>query len=152
MSKNYQIRFVKKSDLDNVIQLCKLHADFEKAFYSIENKVSLLENALFFTNKSGLYCLVVEKENKLIGYATYIKQFSTWDVDYYLYLDCLFLTEDSRGFGIGEHLMNRIKVEANKLNCSSIQWQTPEFNTRAIKFYDRIGGVSKTKQRYFLKT
>ena len=70
MSKNYQIRFVKKSDLDNVIQLCKLHADFEKAFYSIENKVSLLENALFFTNKSGLYCLVVEKENKLIGYAT----------------------------------------------------------------------------------
>ena len=66
-------------------------------------------------------------------------------------MDCLFLTEESRGYGIGEKMMNVIKLEAKKLNCSLIQWQTPNFNTRAIKFYNRIGRISKTKERYFLK-
>jgi GNAT superfamily N-acetyltransferase len=80
-----------------------------------------------------------------------MKQFSTWDTDFYIYMDCLFLTEESRGYGIGEKMMNVIKLEAKKLNCSLIQWQTPNFNTRAIKFYNRIGGISKTKERYFLK-
>ena len=36
------------------------------------------------------------------------------------------------------------------MRCSHIQWQTPEFNKRAIKFYDRIGAQSKSKMRYFL--
>ena len=80
-----------------------------------------------------------------------MKQFSTWDANFYIYMDCLFLTEESRGYGIGEKMMNVIKEEAEKLNCNLIQWQTPDFNTRAIKFYDRIGGISKTKERYFLK-
>jgi L-amino acid N-acyltransferase YncA len=47
------------------------------------------------------FCLVVEWNHKLAGYASYTKQFSTWDAFYYIYMDCLFLTEKSRGFGIG---------------------------------------------------
>jgi hypothetical protein len=43
------------------------------------------------------------------------------------------------------------RVEGGKLKCNHIQWQTPDFNKRAIKFYERIGGISKSKERYFLK-
>jgi GNAT superfamily N-acetyltransferase len=80
-----------------------------------------------------------------------MKQFSTWDSKCYIYMDCLFLTEKSRGFGLGEDLIERIKVEGKKLKCNHIQWQTPDFNKRAIKFYERIRGISKSKERYFLK-
>jgi len=79
-----------------------------------------------------------------------MKQFSTWDSDYYLHMDCLFLIKEARGFGLGEILLNRLKEEANLVNCKIIQWQTPSFNSRAIKFYDRIGGRSISKERYFL--
>ncbi|MFT5917067.1 MAG: hypothetical protein ACI81T_003581, partial [Bacteroidia bacterium] len=48
-------------------------------------------------------------------------------------------------------LIRRIQSEAKKLNCSLIQWQTPDFNTRAMKFYKRIGASSKSKERFFLE-
>ena len=56
-----------------------------------------------------------------------------------------------RDFSIGEKLIDRIKSEGRKLGCTTIQWQTPYFNRRAMKFYDRVGGLGKSKKRYFLK-
>jgi GNAT superfamily N-acetyltransferase len=145
-----KIRSVKKEDLDELINLCKLHAIFEASGYNTEAKKELLDRNLFSDNPS-LSCLVVENANKLIGYVTYMKQFSTWDANYYIYMDCLFMTEESRGFGMGEKLIHKIKVEARKMDCSLIQWQTPVFNKRAMKFYKRIGAYGKRKERYFLE-
>lgn len=150
MTNESKIRLAQKKDLKKLVQLCQLHANFEKADYNSEQKEEKLNKHLFSKNPS-LFCLVVEKDKNLIGYATFMKQFSTWDADYYIYMDCLFMTEASRGFGIGEKLIDRIKEEGNKLGCSLIQWQTPEFNKRAMKFYNRIGAFGKSKERYFLE-
>ncbi len=144
------IRFARKEDLSALVHLCELHAIYEQAEYNPEGKETQLEHHLF-SESPTLFCLVVEQDDDLIGYATFMKQFSTWDAAFYIYMDCLFMTETSRGFGIGEQLVERIKAEGTKLGCTLIQWQTPDFNTRAIKFYDRIGGVSKSKERYFLE-
>ncbi len=145
-----KIRKAEKKDLNKIVALCQLHATYEKAAYDPDHKEESLRNHLFSTLPS-LFCLVVEKEDHLIGYATYMKQFSTWDAGYYIYMDCLFMTEESRGFGIGEKLMRRLKEEATALGCTLIQWQTPAFNKRAMKFYDRIGAIGKSKERYFLE-
>lgn len=149
MSSETTIRLAQQSDMSSLIRLCALHADFEKASYTKQGKEEQLSEHLFSSNPS-VHCLVVEKEEKLIGYATYMKQYATWDANYYLYMDCLFMEDGNRGQGIGEDLMTAIKQEARRLNCSHIQWQTPDFNVRAMKFYDRIGAKSKTKERYFL--
>ena len=143
------IRFAKKEDLNELVNLCEEHAQYEKVEYSSLNKKQLLEESIF-SEIPSLFCLVVEVDKKLIGYATYMKQFSTWDAAYYIYMDCLFLKEGWRGFGLGEKLIEQIKIEGKGLECSLIQWQTPNFNTRAIKFYNRIGATSKTKERFFL--
>ncbi|MDG1743512.1 MAG: GNAT family N-acetyltransferase [Polaribacter sp.] len=148
--KEPKVRFIEKSDLNDLIKLCELHAVFEQSEYNSKNKKQKLEKHLF-SDKPTLFCLVVEHLDKIIGYATYMKQFSTWDSDFYIYMDCLFMTEESRGFGIGEKLIDRIKIEGIKNQCTHIQWQTPDFNKRAMKFYNRIGAESKTKERYFLK-
>ena len=125
------IRFAQKKDLEEIIHLCELHATFEQAYYNQKQKKEQLKNHLF-SDIPSLYCLVIEKGEELIGYATYMKQFSTWDASFYVYMDCLFLTEIARGYGIGEKLMERIKQETIKLNCTLIQWQTPKFNKRAM--------------------
>ena len=59
------------------------------------------------------------------------------------------MREEARSQGIGAALMDHVKAEAKKLGCEVIQWQTPEFNTRAIKFYKRIGGKALKKERFF---
>lgn len=149
MSKN-TIRFVEQQDIHEVVDLCEAHAIFEQCEYSKENKAEQLSNDLFSVNPK-LYCLVVEKNSKLIGYATYTVQYSTWDACEYIYMDCLFMNEDARGFGLGEQLIRKIQEEGRKIGCKLIQWQTPGFNVRAIKFYKRIGATSKEKERFFLE-
>ncbi len=142
------IRFALKKDLDELIVLCEKHAIYEQATYSRIGKREKLEQSIFGEHPA-LYCLVVDSKKGLIGYATYMKQFSTWDASFYIYMDCLFMREGTRGFGIGDQLMQRIKLEAAQLDCKLIQWQTPDFNVRAIKFYKRIGATSKEKERFF---
>ena len=143
------IRFAQPKDLDSLVKLCHAHAAFEKTNYNEEGKTEQLKSLLFKSNK--IYCLVVEYNNILIGYTTYMTQYSTWDANTYFYMDCLYLDEASRGFGIGEKLIQKIKNEAIALGIGSIQWQTPDFNEKAIKFYKRIGAFSKSKARFFLK-
>ena len=114
MSHTAIIRFATPSDLDALMQLCAEHAAYEKAEYDPIGKKESLSKQLF-SPAPPLYCLVVEQNETIIGYATYMKQFSTWDAAYYLYLDCLYLNGQSRGQGLGELLMQRIKEEAKKI-------------------------------------
>ena len=143
-----KIRFAEENDITQLIDLCEAHAIYEKVVFDRENKEELLSKCIF-ESKYGIKCLVVEENNALMGYATFVKQFSTWDAEFYVYLDCLYLTEETRGKGIGGKIMNRIKQYAVAEGCNVIQWQTPYFNTDAIRFYKKIGGKSKTKERFF---
>lgn len=150
MSPEVVIRPAREQDLDQLVGLCQLHAEFEQSSYDTTHKRAKLGLHLFQPNPP-LHCLVAEQGDSLLGYATCMRQFSTWDAEFYLYLDCIFLTEASRGMGLGEQLMEGIKAIGRRLECSHIQWQTPDFNTRAMKFYERLGATSKSKERFFLQ-
>ena len=147
--KDISIDFIKEKDLNKLIPLCALHSEYERVPFKSKYKKEKLRYFLF-QKKPPLFCLVAMKKQKMIGYASYMIQFSTWDAYHYIYMDCLYLLDSYRGFGIGQKLFDRIKEEAKKMNIKEIQWQTPNFNIRAIKFYNRTGGQSKSKERYFL--
>ena len=145
----FKIRFAESKDINQIIDLCELHAIYEKSPYSKDGKAEKLATNLF-SESPKLYCLVVENEEQLIGYATYMKQYATWEACKYIYMDCLFVLDNVRSLGIGENLIRKIQEEGRKLGCDLIQWQTPKFNTRAMSFYYRIGALSKSKERFFL--
>ncbi len=143
------IRHAIPTDIDQIVALCEAHANYEEVTYESKEKRQRLASALF-SEKPKLYCLVADIKGVLVGYVTYMKQYATWDADEYIYMDCLYLKEYARGSRIGEKLVRRIQEEGKKMGCSHVQWQTPDFNTRAIKFYKRIGASSKPKERFFL--
>lgn len=150
--KKVQIRFAVQEDLHRISELCQLHADFEGALEAVklvddfEYLIRLEE--LLFRASPAVFCLVADVENIIEGYATFMPQFSTWGATRYLYLDCLFLTQEVRGMGIGKKIMLSIKAEAKKFGCLEIQWQTPDFNNDAIQFYQKLGAKPKMKQRF----
>ena len=144
------IRQAKEGDIDQLIELCGLHAAYEKSKFDPNGKKEKLLSH-FFHGPSGIQCIIVESQEKLLGYATFIRQFSTWDAAYYVYLDCLYLREEIRGQGIGKKLMEKVKMYADREQCSHVQWQTPSFNKPAIEFYKGLGAYSKTKERFFWK-
>lgn len=147
----YLIRKCTEKDLSQLIELCGKHADFEQAIYNSTGKEALLKKALF-TDTPKLFCYVVESENDLQGYFTFTFDYSTWDAKTFLYLDCLYLEPEYRGHRIGEVIFEKLTEIAKQNSCVNIQWQTPIFNERAIKFYKRIGGIGKEKLRFFIDT
>ena len=146
---DYLIRKVEEKDLNALINLCQHHAEYEKVFYNPVGKYELLKQSIF-SEKPLLFCFVIEIKTIVAGYFTYTFDFSTWDGLTFLYLDCLYLEPDFRGMRIGEKVFERLKLIAEENNCINIQWQTPVFNERAIKFYNRIGATGKEKVRFFI--
>jgi len=146
--KSLDIRFALPKDLPRIIELCQAHAAFEQATYQVEGKATLLRKNLFETPAIA-YCLLAEIDEQIVGYATFMKQFSTWDASFYLYLDCLYFEPQARGLGLGQKMMQYVKAFAMANNCKEIQWQTPDFNKKAIHFYKKIGATSKSKERFF---
>lgn len=145
----YLIRVCTEKDLDKILMLCRQHAEYEQAAYNPEGKKERLFNALFSENKQ-LHCIVAEVKGTVIGYATYTFDFSTWDAQQFIYLDCLYLEDEYRNYGIGQALMNTVKEKGVEKACINMQWQTPDFNNGAIRFYKRMGGTSKDKVRFTL--
>ena len=144
------IRLANRFDSEQILLLCQEHSAYEKADYDSKDKLGLITKN-FFDSEHNVKCIVAEQTDTLVGYATFMKQFSSWDADFYVYLDCLYLKESIRGKGIGILMMNYVRNYATNENCKIIQWQTPDFNKNAIKFYRKIGGISKTKERFFWK-
>jgi ribosomal protein S18 acetylase RimI-like enzyme len=141
----YCIRVAEARDQKSILFLMKEHALFE----GHELEVSIQHQQLNRLESLPLTIFVVESNNTLVGYMSVIKQFSTWDMDWYLYLDCLYLNEEARGQRIGLMLMQKLKFFSQENKINTIQWQTPKDNLPAIKFYQKLGAINKEKQRFF---
>jgi len=137
------IREIEVRDMDKVMKLIQLHAEWEKSPYEEQpHDKEFLMNQLFVVG--DLKGLVVEVDNEVVGYSTYIRQYSTWGAHHYNYLDCLFLEEAHRRNGWGKKILDRIKEEGLPM-----QWQTPTHNEMGIGFYNHIGAEGKNKVRFF---
>ena len=154
MSDQFHIRAAKIGDLNRIAELCRLHAQYEHASPMAMSSIigADFKNALgrlLFGTEPSLACLVVQAGDSLEGYATFVQQYSTWQAKRYLYMDCLYLTECARGQGVGRALMNRIRSAAIRMGVEQLQWQTPQDNLAAIRFYERLGAESSPKKRFF---
>lgn len=145
----YILRKVSPSDIGEIVILCEEHAHYENAQFSVLGKADKLFK-LIFEHDPSLYCVVIESDSKIIGYATYSKECSTWEADFYLHMDCLYVKEGYRGGGIGRAVLKAIIEHAREMNAHHIEWQTPAFNKGAIEFYNKIGATSKEKLRFTL--
>jgi ribosomal protein S18 acetylase RimI-like enzyme len=143
----YTVRTPTSKDITALIELCAEHAAYEGASYSSDGKAEQLQQALL---EKRLYAWVVESAEGLVGYATATLEFSTWDASHFLHMDCLYLKEEVRNQGLGEQLVREIARLAKEKACVNVQWQTPNWNTKAMNFYKRLGATSKNKVRFFL--
>ena len=112
-------------------------------------KTELLDVALF-SNPARLYAWIAWTGDRALGYATASREFSTWAAREYLHLDCLFLRASVRGYGVGAALLHTAVAAAVGLGMEAMEWQTPDWNEAAIKFYRRLGAQEKAKMRFSL--
>jgi GNAT superfamily N-acetyltransferase len=138
------IRRAEPLDAEALLSLICEHAQFEKEPFDPTNKLDGLRAALG-TKNAPFSCLVVENENGIQGYCSYMPQFDSWYCEFYMFVDALYLRESLRGASIGSELMARVLAEGKAANCTSLRVMTPAENKRASNFYTKIGGSSTLK-------
>ncbi|MGW7413587.1 N-acetyltransferase family protein [Streptomyces sp. NPDC054863] len=156
-----RVRHARPADLPHVVRLASEHAAYEKAAPPHPDLAGRLESLLFTTDDPRLACFVAELHDdrdtrddrggaEIIGYASCAPTLSTWDGVEYLHMDCLFLRDGHRGLRVGPMLVEAVRAEARARGLAEVQWQTPTWNTDAIRFYDRLGARSTDKRRFTL--
>ncbi|MGW1226734.1 N-acetyltransferase family protein [Streptomyces sp. NPDC002530] len=145
------VRPATEADLPAIARLCAAHAAFEQAGPVPGDLAARLKPVLFSPHPRA-WCLVVDHGGELTGYASWSREFSTWQAADYVHLDCLFVSERHRGEGWGSALLNGVRDAAAAAGVRQVQWQTPDWNTDAIRFYGRAGARARPKVRFALDT
>ncbi|HRG65714.1 MAG TPA: GNAT family N-acetyltransferase [Saprospiraceae bacterium] len=73
---------------------------------------------------------------EIIGMAFYYPIFSSWN-GRTLYLEDFIVKDSHRNQGIGQMLFDAFVEEAKQQGCRQAKWQVLDWNTEAIRFYER---------------
>ncbi|MCF3183716.1 GNAT family N-acetyltransferase [Streptomyces polychromogenes] len=144
-----RIRFARPQDMPRLAELIHEHVAYEK---SAPRPAGLAERLgpRLFAEGARLWVLLAETpDGTVAGYAACSEEFAFWDASPYLHMDCLYLAEEARGHGLGAALMEAVADLARERGLGHVEWQTPDWNEGAIRFYDRLDGAGgRAKRRY----
>ncbi|HEY5834271.1 GNAT family N-acetyltransferase [Streptomyces sp.] len=125
------------SDRDALERLCRDHARYERAGeLSGEFADRLL--ARLTSPHPDVWCWFAEADGAPVGYMTCSLE-ARWLDGAYLHLDCLYLDPPFRGRGLGSRLIAHAATAARDRGLAAVRWQTPDWNSDAIRLYERVG-------------
>ncbi len=108
---------------------------------------------ILFGNIPFSYVLFAESSGLEVGFALYGFRYSSFIGQPIIWLDDLYVDEESRSQGAGASLMEHLAQIAKENDCTHIAWNTDSRNTRGLSFYHRLGAeiTEKYGNRCFLR-
>lgn len=139
-----KIREAKSDDAEVIFALIKELAIYEKAEQEVMTSVDEITRTLFGEN-SRTSALIAEDDDKVVGYAVYFYNYSTWLGKNGIYLEDLYVTPDYRKRGVGKALLKQIASKAVEEGCGRVEWSVLDWNTPAIEFYESLGAGAQNE-------
>jgi GNAT superfamily N-acetyltransferase len=128
------IRSAKRGDERAIMELIHALALYEKAPEEVVNTTQDLGVHLFDENICDAF--VAEVDGKVIGFALFYTNYSTWKGKC-LYLEDFFVLPEFRGAGIGSQLFDAVVSIAKERGVKRMDWQVLDWNTPALNFYEK---------------
>lgn len=134
-----RVRAGEPSDVPAVHRLMRQLAEHEDMLQYFALNEDALHRSCFDEPRRMAF-LVAEEEGAIVGFASYIVQFSPWAVQDYLYLDDLYVSEAARGHGAGTMLMRELGAIALERGLG-VRWHVEKAaaSQPAQKFYRALG-------------
>ena len=142
-----EIRPARLEDCRALLGLIQDHAHFEHSSATIGEGAL---TAILRGDVAPVTLFVVARGDDLLGYAALTLDYSLWRASRWAHLDCLYLIEEVRGRGMGAKLLTHVQEFARLTNADRLEWQTPDWNRKAINFYRWQGASYSAKARFFL--
>jgi GNAT superfamily N-acetyltransferase len=135
------VREARESDLERILQLIVDLATYERAAHEVKTTIAQLRAALFGPQPAA-YALVAESDERVVGFALYFRNFSTWEGVHGLYLEDLYVMPEHRGSGLGKALLISLAEVAIERGYARLEWAVLDWNQPAIDFYRGLGAVA----------
>ncbi|WIG52900.1 MAG: hypothetical protein OJF48_003820 [Afipia sp.] len=139
------IRPAESSDCDDLLAMIRDHANYERNEATISRRGLL---SLVTGEGARAHIFVASRQGELLGYFSLTIDYSLWRDHIWAHLDCLYVTTNERGKGVGAGLLAEAIAVARRLGADQLEWQTPEWNERGVAFYLREGALSQVKMRF----
>lgn len=138
MKKSFEIRSATKNDVPVILNFIKQLAEQGKLSNDLVATEEVLAKYLFGTK---VYAEVILGcvDQKPVSYAMFSYHFSTLFGRPILYLVNLFVLPEFRQQGIAQDLLVKLAKIAKEQDCCRIEWSALEWNSTAIKLYEKIG-------------
>ncbi|MFP3797887.1 GNAT family N-acetyltransferase [Paraburkholderia sp. SIMBA_027] len=134
------IRAATASDVSDMHALMYQLAEFEKLTHLFTGTPELLADALFGAHPAA-EALVADDAGKIVGYALFFHNYSTFLGRRGLYLEDLYIEPTQRGTGLGTAMLRKLAAIAVERQCARFEWSVLDWNEPAIRFYEKMGAT-----------
>ncbi|MCY8232851.1 GNAT family N-acetyltransferase [Priestia endophytica] len=111
-----------------------------RVFYKQKSDIKAAERFIYerLHNKESVIFLALE-EGEAVGFAQLYPSFTSIGIKRIIILNDLYVTEKTRGSGVGAALLQEVKEYGKKEERDSIVLQTAKDNVRAQHLYEKLG-------------
>jgi GNAT superfamily N-acetyltransferase len=142
---------IRKSTPDEVPAIVRLMRDFAE-YENLADYCEITEERLLdvmFGEEAFVEGLVAFHEEEPVAYAMFYPYFASFRGQCGYYLEDIFIAEDFRRNGLGEAMVKIIARLARQRGFDRIDFQVLEWNTPAVKFYEKLGALRDDSERHF---
>ncbi|MEY4348186.1 MAG: hypothetical protein RIS43_605 [Actinomycetota bacterium] len=140
------IREVTPADVPSIYEMIVELAIYEKEPDAVVSSVDDLHAVLFSGEKSkngapAAFAHVAEIDDKVIGFALWFLNYSTWLGRHGIYLEDLYVKPEYRGHGAGKALLRKLAQICVERGYGRLEWWVLDWNTPALDFYRAQGAI-----------
>jgi GNAT superfamily N-acetyltransferase len=135
------IRAATPHDTPTILALIRELARYEKLEHQAVATEEQIRASLFGAGAPQAEVLVAEapEENRVVGFALFFHNYSTFLGRRGLYLEDLFVLPEYRRRGYGTSLLRALARIAVDRGCGRFEWAVLDWNEPAIRFYRSLG-------------
>ncbi len=133
------LRFADENDCSMILAFIRALADYEKMSDQDVATEDLLKEGSFEKKKAEV--LFVFEDEKEVGFALVLHNFSTFLGRAGIYLEDLFVLPEYRGKGYGKALLKRLAQITMERGCGRLEWACLDWSQPSIDFYRSLGAV-----------
>ena len=137
-SDSVRVRDAELGDIEAIHGLIGELADYEKLRHEFIGTAPALAEHLFGEQRYA-WALVAEEAGKVIGFALYFFNYSTFLCKPGIYLEDLYVQAAQRRRGVGLRLLAQLAQRAVARGCGRLEWAVLDWNAPSIAFYKQLG-------------